>query len=163
MVTFVVARARNGVIGRDGRLPWHLPEDLKRFKRLTMGMPMIMGRTTFESLPGLLPGRRHIVVTRDPRWSADGVEVALDPEEALWMAEWNEQDVAVIGGAQIFDELGDWADSIELTEIHDDVEGDTFLPAFPPARWQEVSREDHPAEDGRPAFSFVRLERRRSA
>ena len=157
---FVVARARNGVIGRDGRLPWQLPEDLKRFKTLTMGKPMIMGRKTFDSLGRLLPGRRHIVVTRDPGWNAEGVEVAHDPEDALWMADWARQEVAVIGGAQLFDELRDWADRIELTEIHADVEGDVILRAFDEETWVEKARSDFPAEAGKPAYSFVTLDRR---
>src|SRR3954449_10664878 len=96
-ITLVVARARNGVIGRDGKLPWHLPADLKRFKALTMGSVMVMGRRTFESLPGLLPGRRHIVLTRDRAWRAEGAEVAHDVDEALRLA--GGEAVSVIGGA----------------------------------------------------------------
>src|SRR5215213_1503441 len=98
-VTLVIARARNGVIGRGGTLPWHLPADLKRFKALTMGSAMVMGRRTFESLPGLLPGRRHIVLTRDTGWSAEGAEVARDVDNALRLAG---DKVSVIGGAEIF-------------------------------------------------------------
>jgi dihydrofolate reductase len=162
VIIFVVARAGNGVIGRAGRLPWHLPEDLRRFKTLTMGKPMIMGRKTFDSLGRLLPGRRHIVVTHDPRWAVEGVEVAHDPEEALWMAQWAAQDVAVIGGAQLFSELRDWADRIELTEIHADVEGDVVLAPFEEGDWVETLRSDMPAEGERPAYSFVTLDRRRS-
>ena len=160
MILFVVARARNGVIGRDGALPWHIPADLKRFKALTMGKPMIMGRKTFESLGRLLPGRRHIVVTRNPAWRAEGAEVARDTEEALRMADQGDQDVAIIGGAHIFEALRDRADRIELTEIHEDFEGDTVMAAFDPKEWHEVAREDRPAEDGRPAYSFVTLDRR---
>src|SRR6476620_3453762 len=99
-ITLVVARARNGVIGRDGKLPWHLPADLKRFKALTMGTAMVMGRKTFESLPGLLPGRRHIVLTRDTKWSAPGAEIAHSPDAALKLA--NNEPVSVIGGADVF-------------------------------------------------------------
>src|SRR5690349_13210252 len=99
-VTIVVARARNGVIGRDGKLPWHIPADLKRFKALTMGSAMVMGRKTFESLPGLLPGRRHVVLTRDRHWKADGVEVAHSVDEAI--AAVGTEPVSVIGGADIF-------------------------------------------------------------
>src|SRR5512147_2535664 len=98
MITFHLARARNGVIGRDGKLPWHLPADLKRFKAQTMGKPMIMGRKTFESFPSPLPGRRHIVLTRDTGWSAAGAEVAHTPEAALALAGGG--DIAVIGGAE---------------------------------------------------------------
>src|SRR5436305_10777922 len=95
-VTLVVARARNGVIGRDGTLPWHIPADLKRFKALTMGSAMVMGRKTFESLPGLLPGRRHIVLTRDGNWRAEGAEVGHTADEALQLA--GGEPVPVIGG-----------------------------------------------------------------
>lgn len=154
--TLVVARADNGVIGKDGRLPWHLPADLKHFKRVTMGTPMVMGRKTFESLPGLLPGRRHIVLTRDPDWQADGAEMARTPEEALGVA--GGERVSIIGGAEIFVLFEPLADAVELTEVHLDAEGDTVMPPFG-AHWREISREDHPAADGRPAYSFVRLER----
>ena len=100
-ITLIVARATNGVIGRNGTLPWRIPADLKRFKNLTMGSAMIMGRRTFDSLPGVLPGRRHIVLTRDMNWSADGSEVAHSVEEALALA--GEEPVSVIGGAEIFE------------------------------------------------------------
>lgn len=156
-ITLVVARADNGVIGRDGRLPWHLPADLRRFKRITMGAPMIMGRRTFEGLPGLLPGRRHIVLTRDSRWRAEGVMIAHSVEAALAFARPGR--VSVIGGAEILCLFEDRASAVELTELHFAPEGDTLMPAFEPARWHEVSREDYPAENGQPAFSFVRLER----
>ena len=99
-ITLVVARAQNGVIGRDGSLPWHIPADLKRFKAMTMGSAMVMGRKTFESLPGLLPARRHIVLTRDRGWSAEGAEVRHSVDEALQLA--GGERVSVIGGAEIF-------------------------------------------------------------
>jgi dihydrofolate reductase len=157
-ITLLVARAQNGVIGREGRLPWHLPADLKRFKALTMGSAMVMGRKTFESLPGLLPGRRHIVLTRDLSWSAPGAEVAHDVEEALQLA--GGERVSVIGGAHVFAEFLAVADRIELTEVLAEVEGDTFI-ADPrdSGEWREVPGEEHPAEDGRPPFRFVTLER----
>ena len=154
-VTFHLARATNGIIGRDGALPWRLPADLKRFKAQTMGKPMVMGRKTFESFPSPLPGRRHIVLTRDRGWSAEGADVAHSPEEALSMANG---DVAVIGGAEVFALFLNRADRIELTEVHADVEGDARVPAFG-SEWREVAREDHPAEGDRPAYSFVTLER----
>nr|WP_295372670.1 dihydrofolate reductase [uncultured Sphingosinicella sp.] len=157
-ITLVVARAENGVIGRNGTLPWHIPADLKHFKAVTLGTPMTMGRKTFESLPGLLPGRRHIVLTRDPDWRAEGAEVAGTVAEALSAAA--ESRVSIIGGAEIFRLFEDEATAVELTEIHADIEGDTFLPPFDSAAWQEVSREHHPAENNRPAYSFVRLVRR---
>ena len=150
-IALVVARAGNGVIGRNGALPWHLPEDLRRFKRITMGSTLIMGRKTFESLPGLLPGRRHIVMTRDPEWRALGVESVHSVDEALALA--GNEPVSVIGGADIFALFEPRAAIVELTEIHGEPEGDTFLPPFDPARWRETSREDHEG------YSFVRLER----
>ena len=157
-IALVVARAANGVIGRDGRLPWHLPEDHRHFKAVTLGAPMIMGRKTFDSLPGLLPGRRHIVLTRDSAWSAEGAEVARTAEEAIRLA--GPDRVSIIGGAEIFALFEPTADTAELTEVHADIAGDTILPPLDAERWQEVHREDHPARDDRPAFSFVRLERR---
>jgi dihydrofolate reductase len=157
-VTLVVARATNGVIGRDGTLPWRISADLKRFKRLTMGSVMIMGRRTFDSLPGLLPGRRHIVLTRDREWSADGAEVAHSVEEALALA--GNEPVSVIGGAEIFELLLPYGDRLELTEVLGDIPGDTMM-ADPreTGNWREVAREDHSAEAGTPAFRFVTLER----
>ena len=157
-IVIVVARADNGVIGKDGGLPWHLPADLKHFKAVTSGTPMIMGRKTFESLPGLLPGRRHIVVTRDMNWQADGAEVAHSAEEALALADSGR--VPVIGGAEIIRLFEPLASVWELTEVHVDAEGDTVLAAPDMTAWREVSRDRHEAEAGRPAYSFVRLERR---
>jgi dihydrofolate reductase len=157
-ITLVVARARNGVIGRDGKLPWHLPADLKRFKALTMGSVMVMGRKTFDSLPGLLPGRRHIVLTRDAGWSPPGAEVVHTPERALAVAA--DQPVAVIGGAEVFALFLPLADRIELTEVQAEVPGDTLMPdPRSGAEWRETGREQHPAQDSRPAFAFISLER----
>lgn len=155
MIVFHLARADNGVIGVDGRLPWHLPADLKRFKAATMGCPMIMGRKTFESFPAPLPGRRHIVLTRDRGWSARGAEVAHSPDAALALA--GEGEVAVIGGAEVFALFLDRADRIELTEVHAAPVGDATVPAF--TGWREAAREDHAAEGDRPAYSFVTLVR----
>ena len=157
-ITLVVARAQNGVIGRDGKLPWHLSADLKRFKALTMGSAMVMGRRTFESLPGLLPGRRHVVLTRDRAWQAEGAEVAHDIEEALRLA--GDEPVSVIGGAEVFELFLPLADRIELTEVLEDVPGDTFI-ADPCeiGTWCETFSEDHLAEGDRPPFRFVTLER----
>ena len=157
-VTLVVARAQNGVIGRGGTLPWHLPADLKRFKALTMGSVMIMGRKTFDSLPGLLPGRRHLVLTRDSRWSAAGAEVAHSAEKARALA--GDQPLSVIGGADIFALMLPLADRIELTEVLADIDGDTFMPdPREGGGWRETWSEEHPAEYGRPRFRFARLER----
>ena len=148
-ITLVLARAQNGVIGRDGTLPWHIPADLKRFKALTLGKPMIMGRKTFESFPRPLPGRRHIVLTRDRGWSAAGAEVAHSVEEALALAAG---DVSVIGGAAVFALFLDRADRVELTEVHASPEGDVVVPAFD--GWREVARED---VAGEPGYSFATL------
>lgn len=147
-IVLVIARADNGVIGRDGALPWRLPEDLKRFKALTMGAPMIMGRKTFESLPGRLPGRRHIVLTRGD-WSAEGAEVANSVEKALALAAAPR--VSVIGGAEIYRLFEPIADRIELTEVHASPDGDTVQPPF--TGWREAAREDHGE------YSFVTLVR----
>ncbi|RJY09635.1 dihydrofolate reductase [Aurantiacibacter aquimixticola] len=159
-ILFIVARATNGVIARDGDLPWSIPEDLKRFKRLTMGKPMVMGRKTFESLPGLLPGRRHIVLTRQGGWGAEGAEVAHSPEDAMTLA--GKGDFAVIGGAEIFDLMWEHGTRFELTEVLEDTAGDVTMrsPADDPT-WVEVAREHHAADDTAPPFDFVSFERRR--
>ena len=158
LLTLIVARATNGVIGRDRGLPWHLPTDLRRFKALTMGGAMIMGRRTFDSLPGRLPGRRHIVVTRDRQWSATGAEVAHGVAEAMALA--GEGAVSVIGGAEIFALFLPLADKIELTEVAGDIAGNTLMPdPRESGRWHEVAREEHDAEDGRPPYRFITLAR----
>ena len=148
----IYARAANGAIGKNGQLPWHLPADLKRFKALTIGSPMIMGRKTFESLPGLLPGRRHIVLTRRERWDSTGAEVVRSLEEAV--AKAGEGDIAVIGGAAIFDVFMPLAQKVELTEIHRDFDGDVFMPPLGP-EWEVTGREDFEAQGDRPAYSFL--------
>ena len=155
-VSIVVARAQNGVIGRGGKLPWHIPADLKRFKALTMGSVMVMGRKTFQSLPGLLPGRRHIVLTRDADWRAEGAEVAHSVGEAIDLARGER--ISVIGGADIFALFMPVATRVELTEVLADIEGDTFMPD--PRRcadWRETPGEAH--LDANPPFRFVRLDR----
>jgi dihydrofolate reductase len=152
----IYARADNGVIGKDNALPWRIPADLKRFKALTMSKPMIMGRKTFESFPSPLPGRRHIVLTRDPAWAAEGAEVAHSLADALALA--GEGDVAVIGGAEIYGLFMPLAARVELTEIHEAFEGDTVMEPLGP-EWIEVSRDVQQAEAGRPAFDWVTLER----
>ena len=157
-ITLIVARAQNGVIGRDGKLPWHLPADLKRFKAITMGSVMVMGRRTFESLPGLLPGRRHIVLTRDATWQAEGAEVARNVDDALRLA--GGQPVSVIGGAEIFRLFLQRADRIELTEVLADVPGDTSIgDPRSGGGWRETFSEEHRADTSRPPFRFVTLER----
>ena len=158
LITIVVARAINGVIGRDNDLPWHIPGDLKRFKALTMGSAMVMGRKTFDSLPGILPGRRHIVLTRDAGWSADGAEVAHDVEQALALAGTNP--VSVIGGAAIFALFEPLADRIELTEVLAEFAGDVTMPDLRSSeRWSEVACEDHEPAGDTPAWRTITLVR----
>lgn len=157
-ITLILARAANGVIGADGKMPWHLPADLRRFKQLTMGRPMIMGRKTFDSLPAILEGRRHIVLTRDADWQDEGAEPAPSVEEALKLA--NAPQVMVIGGAEIYRLFLPLAKRIELTEVALEPRGDATI-AYPDASdWQEIAREDHAASEGRPAYSFVTFTRR---
>ena len=148
----IYARASNGVIGKDGTMPWHIPADLKRFKRLTMGHAMIMGRKTFESFPSPLPGRRHIVLTRDLGWHADGAEVAHSRAEALQLAGC--EPIAIIGGAEIYRLFEKEAERIEMTQVHAEYDGDTVMDA-PGEGWTETASEDHNAEEGRPAFSYL--------
>ena len=157
-ITIVVARAINGVIGRDNRMPWHIPGDLKRFKALTMGSAMVMGRKTFESLPGLLPGRRHIVLTRDPAWHAAGAKVAHDADAALALA--GDERVSVIGGAAVFALFEPLADRIELTEVLAEIAGDVTMPDLRSSeRWRELSYEDHQATGDTPAWRTITLVR----
>lgn len=157
-IILVLARAANGVIGKDGDMPWHIPADLRHFKQLTKGRPMIMGRKTFDSLPGLLEGRRHIVLTRDDAWEEEGAEVVHSVEEALRVA--NGPHVCIIGGAEIYKLFLPIADRIELTEIALKPDGDTEMPTFDKKHWQEKSREKHNADGDTPAFDFVTLVRK---
>jgi len=157
-ITIVLARAINGVIGKDNDLPWHIPGDLKRFKQLTMGSAMIMGRKTFDSLPGILPGRRHIVMTRDPDWAVDGVEVVHDVESAIEAA--GDDPISVIGGAAIFALFEPIADKIELTEVIAEIDGDVSMPDLRSSgRWREIEYEDHLPTGETPAWRTVTLVR----
>jgi dihydrofolate reductase len=157
-VLFIVARATNGCIARDGAVPWAIRADLKRFKALTLGKPMVMGRKTFDSLPGLLPGRRHIVLTRSRNWQAAGAEVAHTVAHAVELA--GNGDYSVIGGGEIFAAMAPLATRWEITEVHEDTPGDVFMPQPDPALWAETQRECHAAADGWPAYDFVTFERR---
>jgi dihydrofolate reductase len=152
-IYLIAAVAANGVIGRHGRLPWHLPEDLKHFKRLTLGHPIIMGRRTWESLGGPLPGREHIVVTRTPGYEAPGAAVASSLDAALALCA-GEPVVFVTGGSELFAEALPLAAGLVLTEIHRDYEGDTRFPAYDRSHWHETQRECHTAPDGT-MFDFV--------
>jgi len=159
----IFARAAHGVIGRDGTMPWHLPEDLAHFKQLTLGSPVVMGRKTWDSLPARfrpLPGRTNIVVTRQADWQAEGVERAADLQQALNIARTHGEDVWVIGGAQIYAQALPLAKGVEVTEIHRTIEGDAFAPDLGP-EWHETARTpvQHSAQGGLP-YSFVSYQRR---
>jgi dihydrofolate reductase len=139
MVTLIVAVSDNGVIGRANSLPWHLPEDLKRFKRLTMGKPMIMGRKTFESIGKPLPGRLNIVVTRDTNYHHEGVEVVHGTAQALEAAA-EAPEVMVIGGAELFRLFLPHAGRIHLTRVHGNIDGDVMWPALDIRQWEVIER-----------------------
>lgn len=158
-IAIIVARATNGVIGRGNALPWHLPEDLAHFKRTTMGKPILMGRKTFESIGRPLPGRRNIVITRDPAWSHSGCEAAASLDAALALCP-HDDEVFVIGGAQLYAQALPRAARLIVTEIHAEVEGDVFLPAVDPASWRETARESHVrATPPQWRYDFVEYER----
>ncbi len=159
-ISLLFAVAENGVIGRDGDLPWRLPADLKRFKRLTIGHVIIMGRKTFDSIGRPLPKRRSIVITRDSAWHHDGVTAVRSLEEALEQAD-GEEEVFVVGGAEIYALAWPRADRVYLTRVHAEVEGDVRLPDFDFSDWQLTGSETHPADDRHAySFTFERWERR---
>jgi dihydrofolate reductase len=160
-IALVVARAKNGVIGNRGAIPWRLGEDLRRFKQLTLGKPVVMGRKTWDSLPKKpLPGRTNIVVTRDRSFAAEGAVVVHDMGEALARAGGESaSEIAVIGGAEIYAAALPLANRIHLTEVDAEFEGDAVLPPFDPAAWRETAREARQTPEGL-AYAFVTLERR---
>jgi dihydrofolate reductase len=161
MTALVVAVAQNGVIGGDNRLLWHLPLDLKHFKQLTQGHPIVMGRRTYESIGKPLPNRTNIVVTRQPDWQAEGCEVAYSVPQALEMAHALNEQVMVIGGGEIYRQALPAAEVVYLTEVHHDFEGDVIFPDLSPVEWREETRERHEPDDKHAyAFSFVTLRRR---
>ncbi len=159
-ISLVVAMAENRVIGRANQLPWHLPKDLKFFKRITMGKPMLMGRKTHESIGRRLPGRRNIVMTKDPAYQASGCIVVDSMQAGLAAAEPAEE-IMVIGGATLYQQTLEAAQRIYLTLVQARIEGDVYLPEINQSLWQEVWRESHPADDrhGYP-FNFMLLERK---
>jgi dihydrofolate reductase len=158
LLTLVVAKARNGTIGRNNALPWHLPEDLAHFKRTTMGAPIIMGRKTWESIGRPLPGRRNIVVTRNPQLRIEGCEVTTSLEDAQRLCAGVEQ-MFLIGGAQLYAEAMPCADRLIVTEIDADVEGDAFFPPIDPDQWIVTSREPHHSAASGLDYAFVTYER----
>jgi dihydrofolate reductase len=156
-ITFIVAMARNRVIGQGGRMPWHLSEDLRRFRELTWGKSILMGRRTFESIGRPLPGRHNIILTRNRQFEAQGGTVVGSLEEALAVVRGEE--VMVIGGASLYAALLPKAVKIHLTQIHADYTGDTFFPEWSQESWQEVYREEQKSEGFPHAYSFIVLER----
>jgi dihydrofolate reductase len=151
-LSLVVAAARNNVIGSEGGLPWHLPDDLGHFKRLTTGKPVIMGRRTFESIGKPLPDRRNIVMTRQADYAAKGCEVVSSVDEALELVRGTAE-VMIIGGGQVYRDFIPHADRIYLTRVQADVEGDTYFPEIDGAGWQLMTSEHHAADD-RHAYEF---------
>lgn len=163
-IILVVAAAENGVIGRDNGLPWHIPGDLKRFKTLTVGKPVVMGRKTFDSIGKPLPGRHNIVLTRTPDWSAAGVTVVANLAEAIAAAGLNPQaraeQIMIIGGAEIYAQALPIATRIELTRVHLAPDGDALFPPLDPAIWAETARTAVAASDTTPAHDFLTFARR---
>lgn len=160
-ISMIVAMTRERVIGRRGGLPWRIPGDLKHFKSLTLGKPILMGRKTHESIGKPLPGRSNIVITRDRGYGKEGIEVVHGLDGALGLAEEGGADEAmIIGGAEIYRLALPVAERLYVTEVHAEVAGDTYFPDTPADAWREVSRQDHEADGtGTPAYSFVVLER----
>ncbi|MDX1802915.1 MAG: dihydrofolate reductase [Alcanivorax sp.] len=164
-LAMMVAKASNNVIGRDNKLPWYLPNDLKYFKQVTFGKPVIMGRKTWESLNKALPGRTNIVITRQPGYQAPGAKVVATLEEAISLAENvafidGQEEAVVMGGAEIYALALPRTERLYITEVHADVEGDTWFPALDYQQWQELGREDFAAEGPNPYdYSFVVYQR----
>jgi len=160
-VGMIVAMAENRVIGRNNQLPWYLPNDLKYFKAVTMGKPIIMGRKTYESIGKPLPGRTNIVVTTQQDFVAEGVSVAYSVEQALTLAQSvatidGADEVMIIGGAQLYSEMLDRVERLYLTQVHADVEGDAWFPALDLSRWKVLTKESFAAEGPNPyGYSFI--------
>ena len=158
-ITLIAALTDDGVIGKDNQLPWRLPADLRRFKKITMGKPMIMGRKTWESIGKPLSGRKNIVMTRDENYAAEGGAVVNSAEAALTACKGAEE-AMVIGGASLYKVFFSQADRLQLTFVHADIPGDVHFPEFEIASWTETERIEMPADEKHPhAFTFVTLER----
>ena len=161
IISLIVAVGKNNVIGTEGKLPWRLPADLKHFKKLTEGHSIIMGRKTHESIGRALPGRRNIVITRNPDFRADGIEVAHSLEEAIKMSKAAfDTEVFVIGGGEIYKMAMPLADRIYFSRVHTSVAGDAFFPEIDLAEWAETSRETHQSDEkNQYPYSFIVYER----
>ncbi|NQV85063.1 MAG: dihydrofolate reductase [Rhodospirillales bacterium] len=170
-ISLIAAMADNRVIGLDGAMPWHLSEDLKFFKAVTMGHPIIMGRKTYQSIGSALAGRTNIVITRNPEYQAVDAEVVHDLDDALktamaleelWGLDGAVPEIFIIGGAEIYGQAIDRAERMYITEIHDTPPGDAYFPDFDKAEWVEVDRQDRePEKEGGPAYGFVIFDRKR--
>lgn len=156
MINIVVAKASNNVIGAKNDLIWHLPNDLKHFKSLTSGHPIIMGRKTFESLGRPLPNRTNIVVTRDQNWNAEDIEIASSLQKAIEAAKKIDDDIYIIGGGNIYKQAIEFTDVLYITEVHHEFDGDTYFPEIDSDEWEEVEREDFKKDEKHLyAYSFV--------
>ena len=159
IISLIAAMGQGRVIGIENRLPWRLPADMKHFRALTMGKPILMGRKTFDSIGKPLPGRTNIVVSQDPDFHPEGVTVARSIAEAL-LAGGEAEEIMVIGGASFYAQLLPRAQRLYITEIHHDFAGDAFFPAWNPGEWREIAREDHSADgENSYSYSFVTLVR----
>ncbi|MBI37201.1 MAG: hypothetical protein CL568_06415 [Alphaproteobacteria bacterium] len=159
-VALIAAISRNGVIGKNGKLPWSIPADMKHFRSITMGKPIIMGRNTFESIGSALPGRHNIVVTSKGDYYFEGIEVANSLEQAFSIAEtYKTDEIMIIGGEKLYQAAFDFASKIYLTEVDIEVEGDTHFPDFKRSQWKQVSHRTHSGQDGNPSCSFLTLEK----
>lgn len=147
-ISLIVAAASNNAIGKDGKMPWHLPNDMKHFKNVTWGLPVVMGRKTFESLGKVLPGRKNIVITRQPDWKVAGTIAVKNIEDALFVAKQTDaNEVMVIGGGEIYKALFDRAKRIYLTRVEAEPEADTFFPVIDHQHWHLVSQKNHEADE----------------
>jgi dihydrofolate reductase len=153
-ISLIVAAATNNAIGKDGNLPWHLPNDMKHFKNITWGMPVVMGRKTFESLRKALPGRKNIVISRQPGWKADGVITVKNIDDAMFVArETDAKEVMVIGGGEIYKALFEKARRIYLTRVEAEPEADTFFPPIKQGEWNLISQQNYEADE-KNAFNY---------
>lgn len=162
MISFIVAMDENRAIGKDNQLPWHLPEDLKFFKRVTMGHPIAMGRKTHESIGRILPGRENIIITRQSGYQCEGCTVFYSAEEFVNYCRNQDGEIFVIGGAEIFKETFQYVDRLYITMIHEEFEGDTFFPEFDETEWQLTSSEKGIKDEKNPYDYEFRIYQRKS-
>ena len=158
-ISLIVAVSANSVIGARGELPWRLPDDLRRFKRLTMGKPIVMGRLTWDSIGRPLPGRQNIIISRNPEFAAPGCDIAASPEDAIGLA-GDAEELMIIGGGHIYRDFFPRASRIYMTQVAASIDGDTSFPELADGEWNETRRESHPADEQHAyAFDFIQLDR----